>query len=81
MSRWEMNVEFDIAESGIFPLTTNELLDLLPADERDETLASLLDLRLGYTSFTESLQPRKPSFEKSARRQKSLSGGTTRPSA
>lgn len=49
MSRWEMNVEFDIAESGIYPLTTNELLDLLPADEREETLASLLDLRLGYT--------------------------------
>ena len=34
MSRWETEVEFDIAESGVYPLTTRELLDFLPEDER-----------------------------------------------
>lgn len=49
MSAWEMKVEFDIAESGIYPMTVNELVDLLPPSERDQVLAYLLDLRLGYT--------------------------------
>ena len=49
MSRWETEVEFDIAESGVYPLTTRELLDFLPEDEREGALEALLDLRLGYT--------------------------------
>jgi aspartate/methionine/tyrosine aminotransferase len=49
MSTWEVKVDFDIAESGIYPMTTNDLLALLPAAQRDQTLARLLDLRLGYT--------------------------------
>src|SRR4051812_31702055 len=49
MSTWEVRVDYDIAESGIFPLTVNDLLAFLPPAERDQTLASLLDLRLGYT--------------------------------
>jgi aspartate/methionine/tyrosine aminotransferase len=49
MSTWEVKVDYDIAESGIYPMTVNELLDLLPTSERDQTLARLLDLRLGYT--------------------------------
>jgi aspartate/methionine/tyrosine aminotransferase len=49
MSTWEVKVGYDIAESGIYPLTVNELLDLLPVAERDQTLAHLLNLRLGYT--------------------------------
>jgi aspartate/methionine/tyrosine aminotransferase len=49
MSTWEVKVDYDIAESGISPMTVNELLDLLPTAERDQTLAYLLDLRLGYT--------------------------------
>ncbi len=49
MSRWEMNVKYDIAESGIFPMTTRELLDLVPEDEREALLESWLDTRLGYT--------------------------------
>jgi aspartate/methionine/tyrosine aminotransferase len=49
MSTWEVKVDYDIAESGIYPMTVNELLDLLPTAERDQTLARLLDLRLGYT--------------------------------
>ena len=49
MSRWEMEVEFDIAESGVYPLTTRDVLNLLPEAARDGALEALLDLRLGYT--------------------------------
>lgn len=49
MSRWETEVEYDIAESGVYPLTTRDVLDLLPEGERDGALDALLDLRLGYT--------------------------------
>ncbi len=49
MTRWETRVEFDIAESGILPLSVNDLLDFLPAGERAATLARLLDTRLGYS--------------------------------
>jgi aspartate/methionine/tyrosine aminotransferase len=49
MSRWETEVEFDIAESGVYPLTTRDVLDLVPESERAATLDAMLDLRLGYT--------------------------------
>ncbi len=49
MTTWETVVSFDIAESGIHPLTTTELFDLLPEDERAAALDGLLELRLGYT--------------------------------
>ncbi len=58
MSRWEMNVEFDIAESGIYPMSVNELFDLLPDVERESTLARLLDLRLGYSEAPGSIELR-----------------------
>lgn len=48
MSTWETVAKFDIAESGILPLTTRELLDFLPSDERGAVEDQLLDLRLGY---------------------------------
>lgn len=48
MTTYEMDVEYDIAESGILPLTANDLLALLPPAEREATLARLLDLPLGY---------------------------------
>lgn len=48
MSTWEVVAKFDIAESGILPLTIRELLDFLPADERSAVEDQLLDLRLGY---------------------------------
>lgn len=48
MSTWETVAKFDIAESGIFPLTTRELLDFLPVDDRRLVEDQLLDLRLGY---------------------------------
>src|SRR5215218_5020547 len=58
MSTWEMKVEYDIAESGIYPMTTREIIDLLPPEQRDIALAELLDLRLGYTEArgTEALR-------------------------
>lgn len=58
MSTWEMKVEFDIAESGIYPLTTNELLAFLPEDQQAATRDHLLNLRLGYTEArgTEALR-------------------------
>lgn len=49
MSRWETEVEFDIAESGVYPLTTRDLINLLPEDEQQPAIDALLDLRLGYT--------------------------------
>ena len=49
MSRWETEVEFDIAESGVYPLTTRDVLDLVPETDRQATLDAMLDLRLGYT--------------------------------
>ena len=48
MSTWETVAKFDIAESGIYPLTTRELLDFLPPDDRKTAEDQLLDLRLGY---------------------------------
>ncbi|MCO5220532.1 MAG: aminotransferase class I/II-fold pyridoxal phosphate-dependent enzyme [Thermomicrobiales bacterium] len=48
MSTWEVVAKFDIAESGVYPLTTRELLDFLPPDERQSVENQLLDLRLGY---------------------------------
>src|SRR6476469_5261205 len=58
MSTWEMNVQYDIAESGIYPMTVNELVGLLPEKQRAATTADILDLRLGYTEArgTEALR-------------------------
>jgi aspartate/methionine/tyrosine aminotransferase len=49
MTAWETKTPYDIAESGIFPMTAGELLAFEPSEERERTLASLLDLRLGYS--------------------------------
>ena len=53
LERWmtahELDVEYDIAESGICPLTAGELLELLPPQERQARLQRLLDLPLGYS--------------------------------
>ncbi|HCG30405.1 MAG TPA: aminotransferase, partial [Chloroflexi bacterium] len=58
MTTWETQVEYDIAESGILPMTMNDLLDLLPEGEREGTLAGLLDTRLGYSEAPGSLELR-----------------------
>jgi len=49
MTRHETHVKYDIAESGILPLTTNDLLDFEPESARASTLDALLQLPLGYS--------------------------------
>ena len=49
MSRHETHVKFDIAESGILPLSANDLLAFEPDAERARTTRALLDLPLGYS--------------------------------
>ena len=49
MTTWETKVQYDIAESGILPLRIRDLVELLPGAERPAALASLVDLRLGYS--------------------------------
>ncbi len=46
MTRWETVVEFDLAESGIKPLTVDELLRF---GGRDESLEAMLHISLGYS--------------------------------
>jgi aspartate/methionine/tyrosine aminotransferase len=62
LERWmtthELNVEYDIAESGICPLTVRDLLALEPPAEREQLLAGLLDLQLGYSEARGSLRLR-----------------------
>ena len=58
MTTYETRVDYDIAESGILPLTTNDLLALEPPAERDQSLARLLHLRLGYSEAPGSLELR-----------------------
>jgi aspartate/methionine/tyrosine aminotransferase len=49
MSRHEMHVKYDIAESGIQPLTTDDLLAFEPDESRAATLERLLATPLGYS--------------------------------
>jgi len=49
MTTYENCVRFDIAESGILPLTVNDLLAWEAPAERDRLLSTLLNLRLGYS--------------------------------
>ncbi len=58
MTKYEMNVSWDIAESGIFPMSFREILDLLPPEERETELNRLLDLRLGYSEACGSAELR-----------------------
>ncbi len=62
LERWltkhELNVLYDIAESGIYPLTTRDLLQLMPEEERSGAVERLLDLRLGYSEATGTLRLR-----------------------
>ncbi|MEZ4709464.1 MAG: aminotransferase class I/II-fold pyridoxal phosphate-dependent enzyme [Caldilineaceae bacterium] len=49
MTRHELNVKYDIAESGILPLKINDLLAFEPEAERAAALERLLNLPLGYS--------------------------------
>jgi|SRR5579862_4721760 len=58
MTRHETHVRYDIAESGILPLSTNDLLNFEPVAARAATLERLLALPLGYSEArgTEALR-------------------------
>jgi aspartate/methionine/tyrosine aminotransferase len=58
MTTWETEVAYDIAESGIYPLSTRELLDFLPDGERQAAHDAALDLRLGYSEARGSAELR-----------------------
>lgn len=58
MTTYEQHVSFDIAESGILPLTINEMLAWEPRDARENLLDTLLNLRLGYSEAPGSLELR-----------------------
>ncbi|MFN8457872.1 MAG: aminotransferase class I/II-fold pyridoxal phosphate-dependent enzyme [Anaerolineae bacterium] len=58
MVKYEIKVDYDIAESGIFPLSINELLSWEPAAEREQIVARLLDMRLGYDEGPGTLELR-----------------------
>jgi aspartate/methionine/tyrosine aminotransferase len=58
MTTYETRVEYDIAESGIFPLTVNDLLQWEPVTERESVLNRLLNLRLGYSEAPGSMELR-----------------------
>lgn len=49
MTTYETKAKWDIAESGIYPMSFRDILDLLPPEERETELDRLLDLRLGYS--------------------------------
>src|SRR5499427_5836612 len=58
MTRHETHVRYDIAESGILPLSMNDLLDFEPVAERAAALDRLTALPLGYSEArgTEALR-------------------------
>lgn len=58
MTTYELDVRYDIAESGIYPLTVRELLDRESPAERVQILDRLLDLRLGYSEARGTLELR-----------------------
>lgn len=55
MTTYEQRVRYDIAESGILPLSINELLAWEEPDARERLLDQLLNLRLGYNEACGSL--------------------------
>ena len=59
MSRHETHVKYDIAESGILPLTMNDLLDFEPVAERAATLERLLATPLGYSEARGTVELRR----------------------
>lgn len=58
LTRHELHVRYDIAESGILPLSVNDLLGFVPPEERGAALEELLALPLGYNEAvgTEALR-------------------------
>jgi len=55
MTTWELDVDFDIAESGIYPLSLDELGDLSGPSAAEELQTTLRTMRLGYSEARGSL--------------------------
>lgn len=49
MTRWELDVDYDIAESGILPLSVSDILDLVPESAANALRDDLLALPLSYS--------------------------------
>lgn len=49
MTRWELDVEYDIAESGILPLSLDELYELVGEDVASSTEREIHRMLLGYS--------------------------------
>jgi aspartate/methionine/tyrosine aminotransferase len=62
LERWmtahELAARYDIAESGILPLSTNDLLTFEEPEERQAILEGLLETPLGYSEASGSLELR-----------------------
>lgn len=62
LERWmtahELSASYDIAESGILPLSTNDLLAFEGPEERRSVLEGLLETPLGYSEASGSLELR-----------------------
>lgn len=62
LERWmtahELSATHDIAESGILPLSTNDLLAFEEPEERRTHLEELLETPLGYSEASGSLELR-----------------------
>lgn len=49
MTRWELEVDYDICESGILPLSLAELYDLIGSDVAGDLQDSIATMALGYS--------------------------------
>jgi aspartate/methionine/tyrosine aminotransferase len=56
MTAHELSASYDIAESGILPLSTNDLLAFEEPEERQRILEGLLETPLGYSEASGSLE-------------------------
>ena len=59
MTAWETKTPFDIAESGIYPMSVRELLAFEQPEDRERILERLLDLRLGYSEAPGTIELRR----------------------
>ena len=49
MTRWELEVDYDICESGILPLSLAELYDLIGSDVAGDLQDTIATMALGYS--------------------------------
>ena len=58
MTTYELDVEFDITESGIFPMSVRELIALAPERDRERLQDEILDTRLLYSEARGTIELR-----------------------